>query len=209
MTTASRETRQKEEAEMADTNQQNQQQQNQQGQNQQNQQAQNQQGQNQQNQQQAAQKTWDEVLKGMPEDVQKLYNDHTSGLQNTIRATRDERDTARHELAEAAKKAEKGSELEKSLNDALAKLDAAEKRATFAEQAIQPENGCNNVKAAFALAVVDDLFKKNGEPDWEAIKKAAPQLFGALVPDGNGGEGTNNDSKPADMNARIRAAAAK
>lgn len=188
--------------------QQNQQQGNQQN-SQQNQQGagQNQQQQNQQQQTQA--KTWDELLKGMPEEVQKSYTEHTQGLQNTVKATREERDELRTQMADALKKVEKGSELETSLTTALSKLDLAEKRANFAEQAIKPEIGCRNVKAAFALATASDLFKKNGDPDWEFIKKEAPELFGSPVPDGNPGNGTGQDGTPLTMNELIRAAAKK
>lgn len=162
-------------------------------------------GQNQQQNQQQTQKTWEEVLKGLPEDQQKLYTEHTTGLQNAVKATRDERDDLAKQIKDLLPKAEKGSELEKSLTEALGKLDDADKRANFAEQAIKPEIGCRNVKAAFALAKEGDLFKKNGDPDWEAIKKEAPELFGPLIPEGNGGSGTGDDQKPpVDMNQWIR-----
>ena len=150
-------------------------------------------------------KTWDEVLKGLPEDQQKLYNEHTIALNNTIKATRDERDEARNLLREALKKAETGSEAEKSLQEALGRIDLLDKRANFAEQAIKPEIGCRNVRAAFALAQASDLFKKNGVPDCDAIKKEAPELFGPLIPEGNGGSGTDGDqTAPVDMNQWIR-----
>lgn len=154
-------------------------------------------------------KTWDEVLKGMPEDVQKLYNEHTQGLQNTVKATREERDTLRSQVADALKKAEKGSELETTLTDTLVKLDAATKRSDFIEEGIKPEIGCHNLKAAFAVATAQDLFKKSGAPDWDAIKKEVPELFGPIIPNANGGDGTQTPQAPVDMNSRIRAAAAK
>ena len=177
--------------------------QNQKGQGQQ----QNQQGQPDQGQQQNQQvtQTWDDILKTLPEEQQKLYTDYTSGLHNSVKATRDERDDLKNQVEEALKKAEKGSELEKSLTETLSKLDKAERRANFAEQAIQPEIGCRNVRAAFATAQADDLFRKNGDPDWDAIKKAAPELFGPVIPDGDAGKGTEKDAhQTADMNVAIR-----
>jgi len=161
---------------------------------------------NQQTTQQQAKKSWDDVLKELPEDVKALYTEHHTGLQNSVKATRDERDDLAKQIKDLLPKAEKGSELEKSLTEALGKLDQADKRANFAEQAIKPEIGCRNVKAAFALATASDLFKKNGDPDWDALKKDAPELFGAVIPEGNGGSGTDEDDmKPENVNANFNA----
>ena len=181
---------------MAEENNQQNQQQNQQQQNQQ---------QNQQQQNQQTTQSWEDVLKALPKEQQALYEAHTQGLQNSVRATRDERDGLKNQLQEALKKAEKGSEFEKNLTESLEKVNSLEKRANFAEQAIKPEIGCRNVKAAFALALAEDYFRKNGDPDWEAIKKEAPELFGAIIPDANGGNGTGGGGNGAtDMNAIIR-----
>jgi hypothetical protein len=160
----------------------------------------------QQNQQQQA-LTWEQYLEGQPEEIKKLYGEHTTSLSNAVKATRDERDDLSRQIKDLLPKAEKGSELEASLNEALKKLEISDKRANFAEQAIKPEIGCRNVKAAFALAQASDLFKKNGDPDWDAIKKEAPELFGSLIPDGDGGSGTQDEGKGAvSMNDRIRKA---
>lgn len=195
---------------MGDPNQQqNNQQNNQQSNGQQNNQQQNNGQQN--NQQQSNQqttKTWDEVLKELPAETKALYEQHITGLKNTVQATRDERKTLEDQLKDLKSKAEKDSDLEKSLNETLKKMEASNKRADFVEQAIKPEIGCRNIKTAYAVALQYDLYKKNGDPDWEAIKKETPESFGALIPDGEGGNGTGGEIKTpqtdAEFNAELR-----
>jgi hypothetical protein len=151
--------------------------------------------------------TWEKFLEGQPEEIKKLYGEHTKGLNNAVEATRKERDTLAKQIRDdLLPKAEKGSELEKSLTEALGKLELADKRANFAEQAIKPEIGCRNVKSAYATALQYDLFKKNGDPDWELIKKEAPELFGPLIPNANAGNGTEDTTPPVDMNEFLRQA---
>lgn len=149
--------------------------------------------------------SWEEALKGLPEPLQNLYNTHVSGLQNTVKATRDERKALEQQVKELSQKAEKGSELEKTLTEFGSKLEAAERRAAFAEEAVKPEIGCRNIKAAYALALADNLFTRNGAPDWAAIKAAAPELFGPPSIKGDAGAGTGGQPPTAnDMNAFIR-----
>ncbi|PKO03050.1 MAG: hypothetical protein CVU43_04525 [Chloroflexi bacterium HGW-Chloroflexi-5] len=185
----------------------NQQQNNQQGNGQQqnNQQSNGQQGNQQQGNQQQQAKSWDDVLKEMPEETKALYEQHTTGLKNTVQATRDERDGLKKQLEKLLPDVEKGSKAEAALTEALGKLEMADKRANFAEQAIKPEIGCRNVKAAFALATASDLFKKNGDPDWESIKKEAPELFGAIIPDGDAGSGAGGETKTPKTNEEFNA----
>jgi len=164
-----------------------------------------QQQQTQQTGEQQAKKSWDDVLKEMPEDAKALYNEHTAGLQNTVKATRDERDDLAKQIKDLLPKAENGSELEKSLTEALGKMESSNKRADFVEQAIKPEIGCRNIKAAYAVALQYDLFKKNGDPDWDLIKKESPESFGVIIPDGDGGNGTETKIKTNDdFNAELR-----
>ena len=147
---------------------------------------------------------FDEWIGKQPEDVKALYTQHVTGLQNTVKATRDERDALRTQLKDLLPKAEKGSELEKSLTESLGKLELAERRAAFVEDAIKPEIGCRNPKAAFLLAQADNLFDRRGSPDWAAIKAAAPELFGAPKVNANAGDGTDKQPPKADMNQYIR-----
>jgi len=143
------------------------------------------------------------------EKVKAAYEEHVTGLKNTVKATREERDQFAKELRDAAGKVAKGSEAEKALNDMAAKYEVAERRASFYEEATRPEIGCRNPKVAFALAVADDLFDKKGIPNWTAIKAAAPELFGVAAPRSNAGNGTGSPPKNESMNDLIRRAAGR
>jgi len=131
-------------------------------------------------------------IKEQPAEVVAAYQEHTAGLQNTVKATRDERDAFSKQVKALTTQAAKGSDLEKSLQDLQGQLEAANRRASFAEDAVKPEIGCSNPKAAFAIAQADGLFTKNGAPDWTSIKAAAPELFVKKLPTppGDGGEGS-------------------
>lgn len=143
-------------------------------------------------------------LANQEEPVKKLYEEHVTGLKNTVKATREERDTFKKQLEGALKEAEKGSNLERSISETLTKLEVAEKRAAFFEDAIRPEIGCKNPKVAYALAVSENLFSRSGHPDWDAIKASAPELFGMNIVRGNAGSGTESPPKQTDMNSIIR-----
>jgi hypothetical protein len=161
-------------------------------------------------QQAQAPANFEEWLKSQPDAVQHLYNEHTTGLRNTVQATRRERDDLAKQVKEALTKAEKGSELEKSLSELSTKLELAERRASFAEEAARPEIGCVNSRLAWLVAVDSDLFTRNGQPDWAAIRAAAPELFAKRPASANGGDGTAAapTSGPS-MNAFIRAASGR
>lgn len=149
--------------------------------------------------------TFEEFITKQPEDVRKLYESHTTGLRNTIQATREERDNLSKQIKDLLPKAEKGSELANQLTNLQKQLETSDRRANFAEEAIKPEIGCSNIKAAFALAVAEDLFDKHGLPSWDAIKKTAPELFKkSNIPDGNGGEGGEGGVETKNMDGFIR-----
>ena len=137
-----------------------------------------------------------------------LYDSHIEGLRNSVQATRQERDTLKSEIKDLMKTAEKGSQSEKALQDALDRLERAEKKNSFLEQA--PQAQCNNPTAAYKIAVADNLFKRDGSPDWDSIKKEAPQLFGATTTNIGAGNGTDRQpEQPADMNSFIRRSAGR
>jgi hypothetical protein len=143
-----------------------------------------------------------------PAEVKTSFEGHIAGLKSSLKATRDENTTYKNSLQDALKKVEKGSEAEKALQDSIEKLNVAEKRANFFEDAIKPEIGCRNPKVAFAVATAENLFDGNGSPNWAALKKTAPELFGVIIPKSKGGNGTEEDPpKPVDMNTIIRRAA--
>ena len=87
---------------------------------------------------------FDEWIAGQDEPVKELISTRFTALENTVKATRDERDALKGQLKDLLKTAEKGSELEKSLTDAMSRLDAAEKKAAFLEEAIKPGIECRN-----------------------------------------------------------------
>ena len=149
--------------------------------------------------------TWDAFLEGQPQEVKALYTSHSESLLNTVKAVRDERDTFKKQLKDLAKNAEAGSEAQKQLEAMSVQLEITERRASFLEDAVKPEIECRNPGAAWTIAKAQDLFAKNGQPDWKAIKAAAPELFGKIVANANAGAGTGNPpAAKSDMNTFIR-----
>lgn len=155
--------------------------------------------------------SFDSWLGAQPEHVRKGYETHTAGLRSALETERTQRKEFASQLKGLSAKAEKGSEAERALGEMSSRVEQAEQRAAFYEEAGKPEIACTNPKAAFLVASAEGLFKRSGEPDWNAIKQAAPELFGQRkTPPGNAGSG--NGSPPAqkgDMNAFIRAAAGR
>ena len=143
------------------------------------------------------------------ESTKELYENHISGLKNTVKTTRQERDELAKQVREILPKAEKGSAFEKDLTETLAKLEATERRATFAEEAVKPGIDCRNPKAAYAYAVNVDAFDKRGNPDWTLLKKEVPELFGKSSPPAHGGSGTDSPPQANDINSMIRRAAGR
>ena len=152
---------------------------------------------------------WDEWLNGQPEQVKAAYTAHVTGLQNTVKATREERDGLARQIKELSGKVEKGSDAEKALTEISTKLEAAERKAAFVEEAVKPEIGCGNPKAAYALAMAENLFTRAGAPDWNAIKAAAPEFFVRPTARGNAGSGTQEPPNKASMNDFIRRSAGR
>ncbi len=143
-------------------------------------------------------------LAKQPKEVQALYEADVAGLKNTVSATRTERDNLATQIKELTKAAGKGTELETKLTELSASLESANRKADFMEQA--PAMECKNPKAAYALMLADNLVDRKGQPDWPAIKAAAPELFGKKVAKTNAGEG--HDEPPSGgMNDWIRSQA--
>lgn len=153
---------------------------------------------------------FDAWLGEQPEHVKKGYESKTQGLHSALEREREERKTVAKQVKELLPRAEKGSEAEKALGEMSTRLEQANQRAAFLEEAVRPEIGCANPKAAFLVAQADGLFKRSGEPDWIAIKQAAPELFARKVPPGHAGSGNGSSlAQKADMNAFIRAASGR
>jgi hypothetical protein len=153
--------------------------------------------------------TFETWYSGLDEQAKTVFDGHVNGLKTALVTERQNRADLAKQIKDLAAKAEKGSELERQLSEASTRLEAAERRASFAEDAIRPEIGCSNVKAAYALAVAEGLFDSKGRPDWAGLKSAAPELFRKPGPgSADGGAGVNHGPK-LDMNSIIRRAAGR
>ncbi len=143
---------------------------------------------------QDAARTWETILATLPDEDRALYEQHTAGLRNTVQATRQERDTlkARVDALVSALDGKEPAAVKQQLTELQTELATANLRATFYEEAGKPEIGCRNAKLAFMVAQAEKLFDRRGNPDWPAIRAAAPELFGPAVPPGNAGHGTGS-----------------
>lgn len=153
--------------------------------------------------------TFESWYNGLDAAAKALIDGNTSGLKTALQSERTERANLARQIADLQKNATKGSDLEKQLADMQTTLTTTERRANFVEDAIRPEVGCVNVKAAWALAQAEELFDRQGRPDWNTLKAMAPELFrraGAGSADGGAG---NNNPPRVGMNEIIRRAAGR
>lgn len=154
--------------------------------------------------------SFEEFLEAQPEAVKALYNSHSEALLNTVKATRSERDDMAKKIRELTKGMAEGSEAKRQLEEMSAALEKAEKRASFLEDAMKPELQCRNAKAAWLLAEAGNLFDRKGQPDWQAIRAEAPELFGVASANANAGNGTGKPPAPQkNMNDFIRRASGR
>jgi hypothetical protein len=153
--------------------------------------------------------SFDGWLAGQPETVQSLVATHTAGLKSALESERTERKNTAKQLREALAQADKGSALEKSLQEITTRAEQAERRASFFEEAARPDVGCSNPRAAFLVASAEGLFTRAGEPDWKRIKDAAPELFQRKLPTANPGNGTQAPPHTGGMNEFIRRSAGR
>jgi len=154
--------------------------------------------------------SFDEWLTTQDDTIKGLVETRFTALENTVRATRSERDNLAAEIKKLAKTQAEGSDARKALDDMGAKLEQTERRADFMEEALKPEIQCRNPRAAWLLAQAEGHFTKTGRPDWQAIRAAAPELFGAVTGNDHAGAGTQTPP-PAqkNMNDFIRKAAGR
>lgn len=134
--------------------------------------------------------SFDEWLKAQPPEIQALADSYATGLKSALSSEREQRRTLAKELRDATAKVEKGSELERSLTEITGRAEAAERRAAFFETAAQPGIGCTNPRAAFLVAQAENLFKRDGSPDWAALQQVAPELFRKASSQAHAGAGT-------------------
>lgn len=138
-----------------------------------------------------------------------LFDGHVTGLKTALSSERAQRQDLARQITDLQKGATKGSDLEKQLADLQNTLSLTERKAAFVEDAIRPEVGCVNVKAAYALATAEEMFDRHGRPDWNALKAAAPELFRRMgAGNADGGAGQSHASHVG-MNELIRRAAGR
>ena len=143
--------------------------------------------------------TFEVWLESQPDEVKTRIEERTQGLRTALNSERDNSKSLSKQLKELQAAAEKGSELEKQLTALQSKLEESQRYGAFMDSAAGA--GCSNAKAAYRIAKADDSFwKRNGEPDWDAIKAEAPELFGKKKPEGNAGSGTGTDPNAGKLN---------
>lgn len=150
---------------------------------------------------------FDKWLESQDESTKILITERFSKLENTVRATREERDTFKKELLEISKKVTEDSEAGKQLGELRDKLEATERKANFLESAVR--QGVTRPNAAYALATSENLFTDKGTPDWDRIRESIPEIFKVSNTKNNAGSGTANALPDRDPNTVIREAAKK
>lgn len=157
---------------------------------------------------QEAKDKFESWLENQPDEVKELLKERFESLENTVKATRGERDNLNKELKELAKKVTEDSEAGKQLSDLRARLDASEKKSNFIEQALK--QGATKPSAIYAVANAESLFTEDGNPDWNKIKETIPEFFKVTNTSNNAGSGTNKNALPKhNVNDAIREAANK
>lgn len=161
--------------------------------------------------------TWESWLASRPDSerstITALYESKTTGLRSALQNEREGRSTLEKQIRDLQKSAEKGSENERKLTEMVGALETANRRSEFLEEAIKPEIGLSDVKAAWIIiqASPDDYITKRGV-DFALLKERHPSLFKTVpqTPRGNAGSGTTNDAPSgANMNDFIRKAAGR
>ena len=153
--------------------------------------------------------TYETWIEKQDEKVKGLLDGHTKGLKSALDTERESRKGLEKQVRDLAAKAEKGSEAEKQLTEFADKLADSDRRADFFDAAHRA--GVSNLKLAYITAKEEELFDRKGNVDFAAMKKSFPELFGVKqAPNGNAGEGTeNNNNVAVDMNTRIRRSAGR
>lgn len=153
---------------------------------------------------------FDEWLSAQPDDVKARITENVSGLKSALAAEREASREREKELRQLAEAAEKGSEAQKKLQALADQSAESDRRADFYEAA--QREGVSNMRLAYIVAVQDDLFDRRGNPQFDEMRTAYPELFVAqqAAPAGHAGAGTQKPptTKPS-MNDFIRKAAGR
>jgi len=153
--------------------------------------------------------SFEEWLGAQDETIKSLYESHTAGLKSALQSERTQRQELAKQLNAAAKKQGVDEGTQQALTEMASRLEEAETRASFFEDAARPETGCSNAFLAYLTAQNIGAIDKKGRVNWAAIKEVAPELFGRkTTPAGNAGAGTQQQQPAAaNMNTWIRRAA--
>lgn len=120
---------------------------------------------------------------------------------------RTERNELAKQLKDATAKAEKGSELEKTLGEITGKMAKLEVQSAFFSKAHAA--GVRNLDLAYLAAQQADLLSDKGDCDFAKLKTQYPELF-LVAPPANAGAGANGQQTHAqNMNDFILAAAGR
>lgn len=149
--------------------------------------------------------TW---ANSQPEDIRtnlsKHFETQTTGLKTALDSERNAKKELENQIRALSAKAEKGSELETQLTTVADQLKAAETKADFFQSAAGV--GVKNLNLAWVAASNDKLFKANGQPDFDELKRRYPELFTQEQPRGTAGGGAGGTSTPNQaVNDGIRA----
>lgn len=151
--------------------------------------------------------TW---VQAQPENVRGLLERHTSGLRSALESERGSRKDLERQLREMAGKAEKGSETQAQLTQMADRMNEADRRVDFYEEAHAA--GVTNLKLAYLVAMQDEMFDKRGQVNFATMKAQYPELFGGgggRLPAGNAGTGAGTPPQGRSMNEFIRASSGR
>lgn len=154
--------------------------------------------------------SFDTWLGAQPDDVRARIEENISGLKSALTAEREANREREKELRDLAAKAEKGSLAQKELERLADQLAESDRRADFYEAA--QREGVTNMRLAYTVAVQDELFDRRGNPQFDEMRTAYPELFVAqqAAPAGHAGAGTQKPpATKVSMNDFIRRAAGR
>lgn len=134
-----------------------------------------------------------EFLATQPVEIKELYEQDVHGLKGAYKSQQEEAKKLDERLKGITKLLGTDPEKAKSEMDKLSTdLQEANRKIEFLQDAGKPEIECLDTNLAWLLATSKGLFRANGSPDWPAIRKEAPRLFGKPVVEINAGAGTGN-----------------
>lgn len=155
--------------------------------------------------------TFEAWLTAQDDHTRGLIDTHTKGLKSALDAEREQRKTLERQLREAAGKLDKDSDARKQLEGLSAQLDERNRQLDFYDAARAAKVA--NLRLAWLAAKQDNLLKRNGDVDMDALREAYPELFETVgpqkAPTGNAGAGTGSPPKQVNMNTLIRRAAGR